>query len=67
MQLSLARNHIDDMKGISSAQGLRVLDLSDNNISEGKYQCCTPHNRIILIILAGYLFWCQRVPFWRVK
>lgn len=31
-QLSLAGNQIDDMKGISGAQGLRVLDLSDNNI-----------------------------------
>lgn len=31
-QLSLAGNHIDNMTGISAAQGLRVLDLSNNNI-----------------------------------
>ena len=31
-QLSLARNHIVDMRGISAAERLRVLDLSNNSI-----------------------------------
>ena len=31
-QLSLSGNHIVDMKGVSAAQGLRVLDLSNNSI-----------------------------------
>ena len=31
-QLSLSGNHIVDIKGISAASSLRVLDLSDNSI-----------------------------------
>ena len=31
-QLSLSGNHIVDIKGISAALSLRVLDLSDNSI-----------------------------------
>ena len=31
-QLSLASNHIVDIKGISAASSLRVLDLSNNSI-----------------------------------
>lgn len=31
-QLSLANNHIVDIKGVSAATGLKVLDLSNNSI-----------------------------------
>lgn len=40
-QLSLSGNHIVDIKGISAALSLRVLDLSDNSIVaiEGNVIC----------------------------
>ena len=44
-QLSLSGNHIVDIKGISAASSLRVLDLSDNSIVaiEGNVTCiCSP-------------------------
>ncbi len=65
-QLSLAGNHIVDIKGISAASTLRVLDLSDNSIVaiEGTVQLvnilfCFVINRIYNKIL-DFDWFCAR-------